>query len=823
MVMVGCAQPVSSSASNVLSTSRPQLPFSQATSHSAKAYLAQGPTPWQPVPVDARNWVADFTVAADGSGTHLSVQAAVDAVPALAPVGQAQRRWLIHIRPGVYRGPLCVRDKAPLALYGTPGAKGEAGASTLVDSRYNALPKRAGVDAAQPCQPNWAAATHGTSGSATAVIASPDVVLEHLRVANDAFERAGATALAPGAQAVALMTQADRVQLHDVQLSSYQDTFYVKRPTPAEPARVFVRGSLIEGDVDFVFGNATLVIDDSTLVSRAGRLGAERGGYVLAPSTPTGAALGFLVQRSRFVAELGLKPGRTALGRAWDEGVPAGQWRAGVSPNGQALVRDSALGPHVAGCAASTSRRPFTPSMASSPMPEANRLIEFANTAAPADLARETLAPDDGWASADGGTRGGADAHFADVHTVRNRAQLAAALVPHGRPRIVQVQGRIDLSEDAQGRPLGEADYRHPAFNWAAFSVAYDPATWGRRPPEGPLEEARRASARAQAAQVTVAVPSRTTVIGMGTGAQLVNGGLVLDGVRDVIIRNLRISDAYDHFPAWEPNDNQHGEWNSEYDNLTLRRSSHVWIDHCTLDDGDGLDGAAGAESPEQQKGTGRDQDVKRRNSAPPTLFGRPMQRHDGLLDITRGSDRITVSWNHFRQHGKTSLVGGSDRHTEDEGRLRVSFRHNLWEQTQERSPRVRYGRVHLVNNLYRANADAELLYSVGVGHRAAVLSQANAWELATGVLAQRLVRLMGNGALRDEGSLLNGQPVDLPGLLRALAPAQPAPPSVSTFVPDWNWTPPSFAPPDKASEVPDRVRAGAGAGRLWTRAPIPH
>lgn len=294
----------------------------QAPSFTVADYLADGPSPWQPAEIDARSWQPDFVVAADGSGTHRSLQQAVDAVPAAA--GETRgRRWFIQVKPGVYRGPLCVRDKPPLAIYGTPG---QAGAATLVDKRYNGLPKRAGVDAAQPCHPNLASATHGTSGSATAIIDSADVILAHLTFANDATDPIDgstprAAAATEGRQAVALLTRADRIQLEDVRLRSHQDTFYVRRPSPDQPARVFVRGSWIAGDVDFVFGNATLVIDDSSLISRAGRLQAGQGGVVLAPSTPAAAVRGFLVQRSRFVAEAGLPAGRTALARAWDEGV----------------------------------------------------------------------------------------------------------------------------------------------------------------------------------------------------------------------------------------------------------------------------------------------------------------------------------------------------------------------------------------------------------------------------------------------------------------------------------------------------------------------
>jgi pectate lyase/pectin methylesterase-like acyl-CoA thioesterase len=758
---------------------RPQLDATAAARHRAVDYLAEGPSPWQPAAVEVESWQPDFVVAEDGSGTHRTVQAAVDALPARADGATATRPWIIRVRPGTYRGPLCVRDKAPLRLIGEPG---DARAVTLVDSRYNGLPKAPGA-AAHPCLPPTPADRHGTSGSATAVIASPDVLLAHLTIANDAT-RPGAAALHDGAQAVALMTVADRIQLENVRLVSHQDTFYVRRPTPQAPARVFVRGSVIAGDVDFVFGNATLVIDDSTLVSRSDR---ARAGVVLAPSTPADAGLGFLVQRSRFVADAELPAGSVSLGRAWDEGVAPGTWRAGVSPNGQAVVRDSLLGPHIGGWSASTARRPFVaPGSAAGAAGHANRLAEHRNSPLPHDIARETLPAGDGWGATGPGTRGGADAAPQDVHLVRNRAELVAALQPHDRPRIVKVLGRIDLSTADDGRPLGAEDFRDPAFNWPAYAAAYDPATWGREPPAGPLEEARLASAKAQAARVVIAVPSRTTLIGWSPDAVLVNGGLALIKVQDVIIRNLRISDAYDHFPAWDPKDNGHGEWNSVYDNITLRYAERVWVDHCTLDDG------------------------LRPDAAEPWLLGRSMQRHDGLLDITRGSNHITVSWNHFRHHDKTSLVGGSDRHPDDEGRLKVTYHHNLWEQTKERSPRVRFGQVHLYNNLYLVHQGATFDYSIGLGHRSAVLSQHNAWRVPPDVPPGRLIRVFRAEAFEDHGSIVNGLPVDWHAQLSAQQPNL----RLGTTV---GWKPSPKPALDPAEEVTARVRAGAGAGRLWT------
>lgn len=769
---------------------RPQMSAEDAARHTAAHYLADGPTPWSQPDFDARGLKPDFIVAADGSGTHRTVQAAVDAVPATGAGGT--RRYVIQIRPGTYRERLCVQGKAPLTLLGVPG---DASAVNITEGRYNALPKRPGVDAAHPCWPDLAAASHGTPGSASVVLASDDLIAAHLTISNDAMDSVKAGQGYPagagesgGAQAVALMTVADRVLLEQVRLMGHQDTLHTRRRQPDAPARVLVRGSLITGDVDFIFGNATLVIDDSVVLSRAGRRVPGNGGHVFAPSTPAAARLGFLVQRTRVAAEAGVAPASISLGRAWDEGVARGTWQAGVSPNGQLLIRDSALGPHLAPWAASTSRRPFAASGE-----QANRFFEFNNRNLPAEAAREVLAPDDGWAAAEGGTRGGADAAPADVHKVRTRAELVAALAPHlgadgkpgpQRPRIVKVAAFINLASDNNGKPLGFDDFRDPAFSWAAFEAAYGPATWGARKPEGAMEEARQRSAQRQAAHVLLKVPSHTTLIGVAPGAGFTGGGLAVDGERAVIVRNLRFSHAYDHFPAWDPNDNASGEWNSAYDGLMLRAATHVWVDHCSFDDG------APSTPPER------------------VIFGRPLQRHDGLLDIIRGSNFVTVSWNHFRGHDKTSLVGNGDGLVSDDGLLKVSYHHNLWEDVKERAPRVRWGRVHLANNLHVVSPGAAFGYSLGLGVGSRIVSENNAWLTPPDVPATGLLRVFGGKHFSDQGSWHNGRPVDLLAAARATI-------SGADISPDVGWSPPHRAALDRSADVAARVRAGAGAGRL--------
>jgi pectate lyase len=408
------------------------------------------------------------------------------------------------------------------------------------------------------------------------------------------------------------------------------------------------------------------------------------------------------------------------------------------------------------------------------------------SSAAPA-WERDALGPKNGWAAAQGGTRGGADAEAEHVHDVQNRSELVAAFQRSAeRPKIVRMHGRIDLSVDDANRPLGAADFQDPAFDFEAYLRAFDPASWGKKPPAGALEGARQRSAKNQADRVIVRVPSNTTLIGIGPHAQIVNGMLYLDHVDNVIVRNIHFADAFDHFPAWDPKDNANGEWNAEYDNLSLRGATHVWVDHCTFSDGERPDHTAR------------------------TALGRPMQHHDGLLDITQQSNFVTVSYNHFKAHDKTNLVGSSDRRSADNEHLKVTFHHNLWEGTKERAPRVRYGQVHLYNNLYVVSDQLPYThgYSIGVGFASRIFSENNAWETPMDMPTSRLIKLWKGSQFFDRGSLQNGRAADLFKALQSAAPA-------AELGTDVGWTPTLHDPITPSEKVADSVRASAGAGRL--------
>lgn len=340
---------------------RPQLTAEQAARHTTATYLGD----WQPAPLADLAATPPDLIVRPGE----SIQAAIDRVP-----GKDAKRWVIQILPGTYRGPLCIKDKAPLALIGSPL---DAAAVVIVDNRYSGKPK-AENEPAHPCWPELGKTTIGTSGSTTALVQSDDVQLLHLTIANDAMDGVRRGEAYPagvgesgGAQAVALTLAGDRIQLEGVRLLGHQDTFYAKRRAPDAPARQLVRHSLIAGDVDFIFGNAVLVIEESTILARAHRRTPGQGGIVLAPSTAADVAQGFLVTRSRLVGEPGLAAGSAAIGRAWDAGVKAGTWVAYSSPNGVAVVRDSEIGAAIGPWQASTSRRPFDAAT--------NRLAEFNN------------------------------------------------------------------------------------------------------------------------------------------------------------------------------------------------------------------------------------------------------------------------------------------------------------------------------------------------------------------------------------------------------------------------------------------------------------
>jgi pectate lyase len=368
------------------------------------------------------------------------------------------------------------------------------------------------------------------------------------------------------------------------------------------------------------------------------------------------------------------------------------------------------------------------------------------------DLGRETLEANDGWAAFGSGTTGGSLATTDQVYTVTNRRELIAALNngvpsstspsnPSNTPKIIYVSGTIDGNVDDNNNPLTCDDYIRSDFSWDAFLATYDPnGPWGRVNPTGPLEVARLASRDAQQARVRIRPGSNTTIVGLGQNATIrgawfdIRGTAGVAGSRtNIIIRNLTFEDIYDCYPAWAPNDGALGAWNSLYDAISLRDSDHVWIDHNTF------------------------QDRETADSTLPLRFGVIFQVHDGLLDVTNASDLVTVSWNRFDNHDKVSLIGSTEISPPDVGKLRVTFHHNVYDNVGQRAPRVRYGQVHVYNNLYRIANPASYVYSWGVGIQSAIVAENNFFVADPSVTADEFIERFNGTAIDESGTLLNG------------------------------------------------------------------
>lgn len=420
------------------------------------------------------------------------------------------------------------------------------------------------------------------------------------------------------------------------------------------------------------------------------------------------------------------------------------------------------------------------------------------------DIGRQVLPANDGWAAAQGAVTGGSKAAQANDYTVTNRKELFEAATKGGdEPRIIRVKGTINLSTDDSGRELLAADYAAPGYDFTKYAMAYAPSVWSTKltskgRPErkltGPLEEARKASVKRQRAQITLKLKSNTTLVGIGSDAKLVRGNVWIGPeAENVIIRNIAFEDAFDYFPEWDPGDSYKvrkeypgcqteyvdaktgpqmcpgGRWNSEYDNISVNGGKRVWIDHCSFSDG------------------------SRPDSLYPPIFPFPqneitqkVQHHDGSVDITNAADFVTLSYNVFHDHDKTNLIGGSDSSKIDSGHLNVTFHHNLFENVGQRMPRVRFGKVHAYNNAYlgdalgnddpsrnayenhlaaieahKINKGSIFRVALGAGKESSIYSEGNVFVIKNGGQANAVAN-MGGSNFFDQGSLVNGQPLDV-------------------------------------------------------------
>lgn len=144
----------------------------------------------------------------------------------------------------------------------------------------------------------------------------------------------------------------------------------------------------------------------------------------------------------------------------------------------------------------------------------------------------------------------------------------------------------------------------------------------------------------------TVTVKSNKTLLGIGNNAALVNHGLNLSDVSNIIIKNLTVRDYY-----------MMGDYDgklNDYDAIALRNAHHVWIDHCHLS-----------------------------------------RAGDGLLDMTYTSGYVTVSWTIFSHHNKTVIANGP---SSGSPLGTYTFHHCWFNNTTQRNVTAEWADVHAFN-----------------------------------------------------------------------------------------------------------------------------
>jgi pectinesterase len=207
-------------------------------------------------------------VAAGGGGDFQTIQRAVDHVLDHPP--DSVGRVILEIRPGIYPERVKIpQDRPRLTLLGTDAE------ATIVTSRMSAA-------------------------EAGGTFFSP--IVEVNGAAFDAENISFENSFGTGSQAVAVSLHSDRASFRNCRFLGWQDTLY------AALGRQYYRDCRIEGQVDFIFGNAAAVFEHCEIHSRG-------SGYITAQSrtTPDGPT-GFVFRNCRLT---GPPDAHVFLGRPW--------------------------------------------------------------------------------------------------------------------------------------------------------------------------------------------------------------------------------------------------------------------------------------------------------------------------------------------------------------------------------------------------------------------------------------------------------------------------------------------------------------------------
>ena len=222
--------------------------------------------------------VFDAIVAQDGSGDYTTVQDAIDA----APAGRG-KPWLIFIKNGQYKEHVDVPATKPYLHFIGQSRDGVV----IKDDRLS------GGDNA----------VHVSIG-ATVVVNADNTFFESLTMENIYGHEKQ-----EGPQALALNTSGDRICLNNVALLSYQDTWIT---TSTQKNRHYIKNSLIEGAVDFIYNGGDVYLDGDTL-----EINRPSGGFIVAPNHTADTKWGYVFQNNVIRPHAGVNVTDVWLGRPW--------------------------------------------------------------------------------------------------------------------------------------------------------------------------------------------------------------------------------------------------------------------------------------------------------------------------------------------------------------------------------------------------------------------------------------------------------------------------------------------------------------------------
>ena len=326
---------------------------------------------------------------------------------------------------------------------------------------------------------------------------------------------------------------------------------------------------------------------------------------------------------------------------------------------------------------------------------------------------------------------------FTNVVTVKTRNELMKAI--KNENSLIYIDGMIDMSDEGSGSKLPAEGASNIAVSsvmdsWIASKTSNAYTKYGawveayaaacstttndkdKTPKKGShssLYDTVWKLNNAWKLVIQLNLKSNTTIIGLGNNSGIRGGTISINGIKNVVIRNLTLVDAIDMFPHHEVKSKGESDgFNAQFDCITIQGSNtaNIWIDHCTMKDTLVMQHV--------QSGTKE-----------------KWQNYDGLCDIKGDGNGITVSNCRMYHHDKTMLVGSDDDEGDNTVR-KLSIINNHFDTCVQRLPMARNSQFHVLNNWYtfdtaQSVGDGKSIgdYCIGARKGALIYSEANYFD----------------------------------------------------------------------------------------------